>query len=113
MLKIRSKYYQYRFFKIYFNQDDVNILDQVENFLENLAPATKEATIFEPTDYGEVEETPAEATAFRRAAAATALEKQQRTIKRRLSLENIENINVNKTIKTRSMSRSDKGANSY
>ena len=113
-LKISSKYYQYLFFKINFNQDDVNILDQVENYLENLAPATQEAAIFEPTDYGEVEETPREATAFRRAAAAAAAsEKQQRTIRRRLSLENIENINVNETIKTRSMSRSDKEANSY
>ena len=74
-----------------------------------MAPATQETVIFDPTDYGDVEETPAEATAFRRAAAA-ASEKQQRTLRRRLSLGNIDNINVTETIKTRSMSRSDKGA---
>ena len=75
-----------------------------------MAPATQETVIFDPTDYGDVEETPAEATAFRRAAAAAASEKQQRTLRRRLSLGNIDIIDVTETIKTRSMSRSDKGA---
>ena len=64
-----------------------------------MATATQETVIFDPTDYGDVKETPTEATVFRRAAAAAASEKQQRTLRRRLSLGNIDNINVTETIK--------------